>query len=33
MFKNILKFPGSCPIFTEAMAKKNIKQTDRPFAD
>ena len=27
-FKNIPKFPGHCPIFTEVLAKKNIKQTD-----
>ena len=28
LFKNISKYPGYCPIFTEAIAKKNIKQTD-----
>ena len=28
-FKNIPKFPGHCPIFTEVIAKKNIKQTDK----
>ena len=30
-FKNIPKFPGYCPIFTEVIAKKKkkIKQTDK----
>ena len=28
-FKNIPKFPGYCPIFTEVIVKKNIKQTDK----